>query len=175
MKIKHVKRETTYSTCTQNWHQSETCAVASVTGTLSWMDTRSQEGKNSRWPHLYLKEQLQHKKLFYRTDNRLAKSLWVRIKGKDVMDNITVKVCYKSPDWGKKANEDYFSSSRKFLKMTETSYCGTFSPLWHLLEGQHSMTQNLRGFWKISGKKSSKWVNPHLILSYNGFQGKKEP
>lgn len=67
-------------------------------------------------------EQLEHKKLFYRTDNRLAKSLWVRIKEKDHMDNITVKVCYKSLDRGKKADEDYFSSSRKFLKMTETSY-----------------------------------------------------
>lgn len=87
----------------------------------------------------------------------------------------TVKACYKSPDQGKKADEDNFSSSKKFLKMTETGYCGTFSPLWHLLEGQHSMIQNLRGFWKISGKNSTKWVNLHLILSCNCFQGKKNP
>lgn len=38
------------------------------------------------------------------------------------MNNITVKVHYKSPDWGKKTDEDYFSSSRKFLKMTGTGY-----------------------------------------------------
>lgn len=83
VRIKHINREGTYST--QSWHQSEACRTVYTTGTLSWMDKSfltKPEVNNSRWPALHPKEQLEHRKLFYRTSNRLAKSLCGRIKRK---------------------------------------------------------------------------------------------
>lgn len=43
------------------------------------------------------------------------------------MGNITVKVCYKSPDQGKKADDIYFSSSRKSLKSQRLVIVGHFN------------------------------------------------
>lgn len=146
VRIKHVKREATNSTCTQNWHQSKARGTTCMTGALSWTDTSFLTKPGSA---LYPQKQLEHKKLLYRTDNRLAKSLW--IKGKDCMDKITVKVCYKSSDQDKKADEDLF---QQFQKVSENDRLATILPLWHLLKGLHSRRQNLKDFGRFQGKQN---------------------
>lgn len=162
VKIKHVKGESTYSTYTQKWHQSEVCGTACMTGALSWVDKLFNKARKGRTAGVrHLKEQQEHKKLFNRTDNRLANSLWVSIKENDCMDNITIKVCYKSPHRGKKADEDYFSSSRKFPKMTETGYY--FSVTSTRRATQQEVSERFQG-------KTA--LNHHSILSEIAFKEK---
>ena len=53
--------------------------------------------------------------------------MWVGIKGEVHIGNITVEVCYKSPDRGKKADKVYFSNSIKSLKSKILVIVGNFN------------------------------------------------
>ncbi|KAM6092638.1 uncharacterized protein LJ206_005604 [Theristicus caerulescens] len=115
--------------------------VAFMTRVLEWKDTgslgRTGRGDKEGGVTLYVNDQLECMELCLGMDKELAKSLWVRIKGRAGTDDITVGVCYRPPEQEDRANEALYrwigaaSHSQALVLMGDFNHPG----IWDNTEG----------------------------------------
>ena len=90
-----------------------------MTGVLEWMVTDSRKdrpGRRGGGVAIYVRDRLESMELCLGSGDQLTESLWVRVKGRTAMGDITVEICYTPPD-----QED--SVDEVLYRQIETASC----------------------------------------------------